>query len=95
MKISWLKEIIKDYADDDVIFVAFYEKSEIDEYVQENICDSDCDGTCNANVTNEEWQKIVERMEEDEDVFTELGKAFDYYRQQMFENRTKQLKGDK
>lgn len=74
MKVSHLKSIIKDMRDDDLLFVALFEKDEADEHAMENLNDE-----IDFKFTDEQWESIVESMDRDEGVWEEIVNGFHHY----------------
>lgn len=74
MKVSHLKTIIKDMRDDDLLFVAVFEKDEADEHAMSNLNDEK-----DFKFTDEQWENIVESMDRDEVVWSEITDSFRHY----------------
>ena len=83
MKVSHLKTIIKDMSDDDLLFVALYDKDEADEDA------THFDDKKDFKFTVEQWESIVESMDRDEGVWEEIYNAFRHY----IEMKYKETKG--
>lgn len=74
MKVSQLKSIIKDMYDDDLLFVALFEKDEADEHAMSNLNDEK-----DFKFTDKQWEDIIEQMDRDEGVWEEITNAFRHY----------------
>jgi len=72
MKVKELKEIIKDMTDDDILFVATFDKNEADEHVDNNI-------ESETSLTKDEWEYVVTKMDKDENLWHDMFEAFKYY----------------
>ena len=84
MKVRELKEIIKDMSDDDLVFVALYYKEESEEHIRENLNDGE-----DFFITNEQWEEVVEKMDRDEGIWSELTDAWRDYIEKVYKS-TKQ-----
>ena len=74
MKVSHLKQIIEDMNDDTLLFVAIFEKDEADEYAMSNLNDEK-----DFEFSLEQWESIVEKMDRDENVWSEIMDSFRHY----------------
>ena len=84
MKVAQLKEIIKDFSDDDDIVAIVYEKYGIDdrlEYLNEN--------PTPVALSNVEWLNFVQRIENDEGIWDEISNALHYHLEAIAEKRAK------
>lgn len=84
MKISHLKNIIKDDSDDTIVFCHIYDKSEADEYVSERWTEGKP-----FEFTAEQWEAIVEDIDRDDHMWQQIYDAFDHYIHQKYEEITK------
>jgi hypothetical protein len=80
MKVSYLKEMIKHLSDDEILFVAFYDKSEADEYATSNLNDEK-----DFVFTSEQWEAIVESMDRDEGIWEEIMGSWRYFIEKKFD----------
>lgn len=69
--------------DDDLLFVALFEKDEADEHAMSNLNDEK-----DFKFTDEQWESIVESMDRDEGVWEEITNAFRHYVEMKY-NETK------
>ena len=83
MKVSQLKSIIKDMYDDDLLFVALFEKDEADEHAMSNLNDEK-----DFKFTDKQWEDIIEQMDRDEVVWVEITDTFRHYIEMKY-NETK------
>lgn len=74
MKVSHLKQVIEDMNDDTLLFVAILEKDEADEYVMSNLNDEK-----EYEFSLDQWADIVEKMDRDEGVWSEIMDSFRHY----------------
>ena len=72
MKVKDLKEIIKDMTDDDILFVASFDKEEANEHMNNNI-------EAETSLTKDEWEYVVNKMDQDENLWHDMFEAFKYY----------------
>ncbi len=84
MKVSHLKEIIKDMSDDDILFIALFDKDEADEHVMSNLNDEK-----DFKFSLEQWEAVVESMDRDEGIWQEIMGSFRYFVEVGF-NKTKE-----
>jgi hypothetical protein len=84
MKVSHLKEIIKDMSDDDILFIALFDKDEADEHVMSNLNDEK-----DFKFSSEQWEAVVESMDRDEGIWQEIMGSFRYFVEVGF-NKTKE-----
>jgi hypothetical protein len=84
MKVSHLKEIIKDMSDDDILFIALFDKDEADEHVMSNLNDEK-----DFKFSSEQWEAVVESMDRDEGVWQEIMGSFRHFVEVGF-NKTKE-----
>jgi len=71
MKVKQLKEICKEFKDEDEVFVVLYTKGEALEYLQENLNDGD-----EFPITESEWEEVVISMARDEGMWSEINNAW-------------------
>jgi hypothetical protein len=83
MKIGKLRTLIEGKSDSELVFIAWYDRDEVDEFIG-NHFDNKTDP-----VTDEEWITIYSSMVDDERVFQELNESFRYYIDKVMEDRAK------
>jgi hypothetical protein len=83
MKIGRLRTLIENKSDSELVFLAWYDRDEADEFIK-NHFDEKTDP-----VTDEEWIMIYSSMVDDERVFQELNESFRYYIDKVMEDRAK------
>jgi DNA replicative helicase MCM subunit Mcm2 (Cdc46/Mcm family) len=80
MKVGHLKQVIEDMSNDNILFVAIFEKDEADEHAMSNLNDEK-----DFKFSAEQWENIVEKMERDEGIWNELMNSWRYYLEQKFD----------
>lgn len=85
MKVSHLKDIIKHMDDDDLIFVAIYDKEESEEHIRENLNDGE-----DFSITQEQWEEVVEKMDRDEGIWSEISDAWRDYLEKVYNSTKKE-----
>jgi hypothetical protein len=84
MKVKELKEVIKDMPDDDILFIALFDKDEADEHAMSNLNDEK-----DFKFSEYDWSSIVDKMNNDEGVWQEIMGSFRYFVEVEF-NKTKE-----
>jgi hypothetical protein len=84
MKVKELKEVIKDMSDDDILFIALFDKDEADEHAMSNLNDEK-----DFKFSEYDWSEIVDKMNNDEGVWQEIMGSFRYFVEVGF-NKTKE-----
>jgi hypothetical protein len=84
MKVKELKEVIKDMSDDDILFIALFDKDEADEHAMSNLNDEK-----DFKFSEYDWSSIVDKMNNDEGVWQEIMGSFRYFVEVGF-NKTKE-----
>jgi hypothetical protein len=84
MKVKELKEVIKDMSDDDILFIALFDKDEADEHAMSNLNDEK-----DFKFSEYDWSSIVDKMNNDEGVWQEIMGSFRYFVEVEF-NKTKE-----
>jgi len=74
MKVSHLKQVIEDLPNDAILFVAIIDKDEADEFAMSNLNDEK-----DFEFSLEQWEDIVEKMDRDEGVWSEMLNTFRHY----------------
>jgi hypothetical protein len=86
MRVAQIRTNIEDLSDEVEIFIAWYDKHEANEHIENNMCD----GYKETNdLTNEEWFHVVKKMGNDDGIWQALNEAFIYYVEQVVELREK------
>jgi hypothetical protein len=60
---------------EDNLFVAFYSKEEADEYIESQ----DIEGEEISPLTNDEWNAVVENLDHDDGIWSEINNSWSYY----------------
>lgn len=89
MKVEKLKENLSNYVkDEDYIFAAIYDKDDGNDFLNP---DGDEEY---PQLTSEEWEFIVEKMEQDESVWQEIHGALRYYASVVLQQRERAKEDD-
>ena len=83
MKIGALRTLIEDKSDNELVFIAWYDKDEANEHIMNNVDDEQ------NEITYEEWVEIYSSMVDDEGIWQTVNEAFVYYVEKVIENRKK------
>ena len=67
--------------DDDLIFISILDKTEAEEYIEENLT-SEQDPP--IFLDSDQWEKIVDKMNQDENVWEEIMSAWRYHIEKVF-----------
>jgi len=86
MRVGQIRTNIEGYGDEVEIFVAWYERSEANEHIENNLCDGYKE---TDDLTDEEWLLVVKKMGNDDGIWNELNESFKYYVEQVIELREK------
>jgi len=73
MKVSRLKEILKDYNDEDYVFVILFTKVDADEYIEW------LDEESETELTAEQWGEVVDSFDRDDAISTEINNSWSYH----------------
>jgi hypothetical protein len=79
MKVSHLKQVIENMRDEDILFVAIFDKPEADEHATNNLNDEK-----DFVFTSEQWEAIVESMDRDEGIWEEIMGSWRYFIEKKF-----------
>lgn len=79
--IKQLRELITDRPDDEVIFCPFFDKSDADEFAEEQMEQ--------APLTQDEWSDIVNKLNNDEGVWQEIIHSWNYHIEKTVSGRNK------
>jgi|TARA_R110000868_G_scaffold74293_5_gene214768 hypothetical protein len=88
MLVKQIKANIEGLSDDVEIFIAWYDKDEAQEHIQNNLME-DFNLSSEIVLTEDEWKYVVNKMGDDEGIWSELNESFKYYVEQAIENREK------
>ena len=83
MKIGQVRTLIEDKSDNELVFLAWYDKDEANEHIVNNIDDEQ------PEITHEEWIEIYSSMVDDEGIWQQMNEAFTYYCHKVIEKRVK------
>lgn len=72
MKVGKVKELLADYLDDSHVFAAIYIREEADEHIENHYGE-------NQELTDDEWENIVNLMSVDDGIWQEIYSSFEYY----------------
>lgn len=76
MKVEWLIKTLQELPKESEVFCLLYLSEDADLYAE-------------TELTKEEWAKIVEKMQNNDHVDTDVNEMFQYYVTQLIENRDK------
>jgi hypothetical protein len=93
MRVGQIRTNIEDLSDEVEIFIAWYDKDEANEHVQNNVLEGQ-DWDESKNLTDEEWQYVIKKMGNDDGIWQQLNEAFAYYIEQAIEDREKGKSND-
>jgi len=79
--IKQIREYLAERPDDEIIFCALYDKSEIDEHVEENME--------MKPLSNEEWSEIVDSLNVDDGLWQEIIESKNWYLEKILDRRSK------
>jgi 5S rRNA maturation endonuclease (ribonuclease M5) len=88
MQVGHIRKNIEQLSDDVEIFIAWYDKDEAQEHIQNNLME-DFNASSDIVLTEDEWKSIVNKMGNDVGIWNELNESFKYYVEQAIENREK------
>ena len=88
MRVGHIRTNIENLSDDVEIFIAWYDKDEAQEHIQNNLME-DFNASSDIVLTEDEWKSIVNKMGNDDGIWNELNESFKYYVEQAIENREK------
>lgn len=88
MRVGQIRTNIEQLSDDVEIFIAWYDKDEAQEHIQNNLME-DFNQSSNIVLTEDEWKYVVNKMSNDDGVWNELNESFKYYIEQIIEKREK------
>lgn len=83
MKIGQLRTLIEGRSDNEEIFIAIYDRDEVNEFIVNNIEEDE------TEVTDDEWNYIYASMNTDDGIWSELNDSFRYYIDNVIEKRRK------
>ena len=67
-------------SDDDILFIALFDKDEADEHVMSNLNDEK-----DFKFSSEQWEAVVESMDRDEGIWQEIMGSWRYFIEQKFD----------
>ena len=88
MRVGQIRTNIEELSDEVEIFIAWYDKDEANEHIQNNVLEGE-DYDESKNLTDEEWQFVINKMGNDDGIWQQLNEAFAYYVEQAVNNREK------
>jgi hypothetical protein len=88
MRVGQIRTNIEQLSDEVEIFIAWYDKDEANELIQNNIMEGAEWNEAN-NLTEDEWKLVAKKMANDDGIWQELNETFYYYVNQVVENREK------
>ena len=88
MRVGQIRTNIEDLGDEVEIFIAWFDKDEAQEHIQNNLME-DFNQSSDIALTEDEWKTVVNKMGNDDGIWNELNESFRYYIEQVIENREK------
>jgi hypothetical protein len=88
MRVGQIRTNIEDLGDEVEIFIAWYDKDEANELIQNNIME-DSEWNESNFITEDEWKSVVHKMGNDDGLWQDLNETFYYYVNQVVESRAK------
>lgn len=88
MRVGQIRTNIEQLSDDVEIFIAWYDKDEAQEHIQNNLME-DFNQSSDIILTDDEWKFVVDKMCNDDGIWNELNESFKYYIEQAIEKREK------
>ena len=88
MRVGQIRTNIEDLGDEVEIFIAWYDRDEAQEHIQNNLME-DFNQSSEIVLTDDEWKSVVNKMANDDGIWNELNESFKYYVEQVIENREK------
>ena len=88
MRVGQIRTNIEELSDEVEIFIAWYDKEEANEHIQNNVLEGE-DYDESKNLTEDEWHFVIKKMGNDDGIWQQLNEAFAYYVAQAVENREK------
>jgi hypothetical protein len=88
MKVGQIRTMVEDKSDNELVFIAWYDKDEAEELIQNNLME-DFGASNEVKLTHEEWVEIYSSMVDDEGIWQQMNEAFHYYVQKVVEQRAK------
>jgi hypothetical protein len=88
MRVGQIRNNIEGLSDDEEIFIAWYDKEEAQEHIQNNLME-DFGKSSDIVLTQDEWFYVVKKMQNDDGIWNELNESFKYYVEEIIEKRAK------
>ena len=85
MKISDIKELIKNMNDDDEVVFLMYDKVEANDYIYNSFIN----GEEQPQITDDEWQFVISAMDKDDWMWQEIHESFAWAMNKIETNRSK------
>jgi hypothetical protein len=79
MKVSHLRQVIENMPNENILFVAIFDKDEADEHAMSNLNNEQ-----DFKFSAKQWEDIVEKMDRDEGIWDELMASWRHYIEQKF-----------
>jgi hypothetical protein len=88
MRVGQIRTNIEDLSDEVEIFIAWFDRDEANEHIQNNLEDEP-NSDESKHLTDDEWKYVVRKMSDDDGIWNELNESFRYYVEQIIEERQK------
>lgn len=86
MKVSLIRKNIERLGDDIEIFAPWFSHEKANLYIEDNLCDGYRE---TADLTSEEWNRVVDCMTNDDAIYKELYDSFKYFIETIIKERVK------
>lgn len=86
MKVSEIRKKIEGLNDDVEIFAPWFSEGRANLYIEDNLCNTYKE---TADLTLEEWNRVVNCMTHDDAIYNELYDSFTYFIQEIIKERVK------
>lgn len=86
MQVGQIRTSTEGLSDDVEIFIAWYDKDEANEHIQNNVLQGQ-EWDDSKNLTEDEWRYVVNKMGNDEDIWQVLNESFAYFVEEIIQKR--------
>lgn len=96
MKVGQIRNYIAGMNDDDEIIAVIYDRSEADDYIENNLCYLDGDVTKETPpLNNVEWLKVVKIMDKDDGIWQEFSESWVWSIERVIQEREKNVNSER
>lgn len=86
MQVGQIRTSTEGLSDDVEIFIAWYDKDEANEHIQNNVLQGQ-EWDDSKNLTEDEWRYVVNKMGNDEDIWQVLNESFAHFVEKIIQKR--------